>query len=234
MEKTFNSPIEWTTFNEQLGHVFNRFNINSKSGKSLENLSSNPQFITDLLLSFNKSVNQDLSRFEKYDIDVIVQYLEFSHKYYLEQRLPKIAQTVWSLLKGNKENNTIIIFLANFFYTYCEDLKKHFEYEEKYLFPYSKLLYAKNKFPKFIDEKDTFLASYSIKKFKEFHLHHEEKELQAVKDALLNYKPGLDNNLSYRILLEQLKSFEKDMQLHSLIEDYVLIPKLEKLEINEK
>ena len=80
----------------------------------------------------------------------------------------------------------------------------------------------------------TCCYSYSIKKFKEFHVNHEEKELQAVKDALLNYKPGLDNNLSYRILLEQLKSFEKDMQLHGLIEDLVLIPKLEKLELNEK
>jgi regulator of cell morphogenesis and NO signaling len=61
--------------------------------------------------------------------------------------------------------------------------------------------------------------------------HHDtEKDLEDVRNAILNYSPPADNQTLYRILLSQLQVFEKDMAIHAMIEDDVLLPRALRLE----
>lgn len=71
--------------------------------------------------------------------------------------------------------------------------------------------------------------NYSLQKFIDNH-HDTEKDLSNVKEAILNYEPPESNQTPYRILLTQIDAFEKDLSVHALIEDSVLIPRALQLE----
>jgi len=61
--------------------------------------------------------------------------------------------------------------------------------------------------------------------------HHDtEKDLQEVRTAILHYSPPEGNQTLYRILLSQLQILEKDLAIHALIEDEVLLPRALALE----
>lgn len=55
-----------------------------------------------------------------------------------------------------------------------------------------------------------------------------------IKAILLECEPSITNKTSFRVLIEQLNNFEKDLNIHAFIEDKVLIPKLFDLEKNIK
>lgn len=64
----------------------------------------------------------------------LVPYLESSHGYYLEKRLPHIEQHmghIASLLPGKRLQDAFL----KFFTVYCDEIKSHFLYEEQHIFP---------------------------------------------------------------------------------------------------
>jgi regulator of cell morphogenesis and NO signaling len=70
---------------------------------------------------------------------------------------------------------------------------------------------------------------FSLKNFIENH-HDTERDLSQVRNTILQYDPPVTNQTPYRILLTQLQVFERDLAIHALIEDYVLIPRALQLE----
>jgi len=51
-----------------------------------------------------------------------------------------------------------------------------------------------------------------------------------VRNTILSYQPPSTNQTPYRILITQLQAFERDLAVHALIEDRVLIPRTLQLE----
>ena len=51
-----------------------------------------------------------------------------------------------------------------------------------------------------------------------------------MRNAILEYRPPITNQTPYRILISHLQAFEKDLFVHALIEDKVLIPRALQLE----
>ena len=66
----------------------------------------------------------------------------------------------------------------------------------------------------------------------EFSHDHQESdvELNKVRIAINNFIPQESGKSMFRLLLVQLKSFEKDLQLHEFIEEKILIPRLVEME----
>ena len=62
------------------------------------------------------------------------------------------------------------------------------------------------------------------------HHHDTELDLREVRRSILYYNPPATNQTPYRILLSQLEAFEKDLAVHALVEDKVLIPRAMKIE----
>jgi iron-sulfur cluster repair protein YtfE (RIC family) len=57
-----------------------------------------------------------------------------------------------------------------------------------------------------------------------------EGELSAIRQTILMYHPPASNVLVYRALLTQLRMLEKDLHVHSIMEEAVLIPKALQME----
>ena len=94
------SPKFITKYNRNINHLFNRYKIAPESNKNLNEICAkeeiNVDLLTDLINCYNDLDFLKKTKFENYRIPVLVDYLEKSHKYYLEKRIPELEQASFS------------------------------------------------------------------------------------------------------------------------------------------
>lgn len=185
-------------------------------------------FIQALLRVFEEKVF-NARDFDSFPVDLIVDYIQRTHVFYLEKKLPEIEQSI-VLLSGHYEaQHPILAALRNFFYRYVTDLSEHIQAEEALLLPYINNLCeagrSPNRFSRFLLHRQ----EYSVDRFLADH-HDTEDELKDIRQTIRLYEPPATNESLYRILLLQLQVFEHDLSVHAHIEEEVLIPKAQKME----
>jgi regulator of cell morphogenesis and NO signaling len=186
------------------------------------------EFIATLLRVFEEKIF-NAREFDPFPLELIVDYIQRTHVYYLEKKLPEIEQCIL-LLSGHYESqHPILIALQNFFRHYVQDLSEHIRAEEKLLLPYIQLLREAGHTPADFSRFLVARRDYSIDRFLNDH-HDTEDELKDIRQTIRLYEPPHDNESLYRILLMQLQVFEQDLCVHANIEEEVLIPKARQLE----
>ncbi len=167
--------------------------------------------------------------FDSFPVELIVDYIQRTHVYYLGKKLPEIEQSILLLSGQYDSQHPILIALQNFFHRYVKDLSEHIHAEENLLLPYiNSLCDAGRDTPGF----SRFLLlgrDYSIDRLLGDH-HDTEDELKDIRQTIRLYEPPMTNESLYRILLMQLQVFEQDLCVHAHIEEEVLIPKAKKME----
>ena len=199
------------------------------SYEELQRTNIDQQFIYTLLHTFEDRRTFSEDEYQQFSLEIIIDYIRKTHRYYLTKKLCEIEQSIDILLKDYSGNHPLLYILNNFFSAYTADLTSHIRVEEKQLLPYINYLL---KFDKNEIGKEKYIAAkenYSIKSFVESH-HDTEQDLSNVRNSILNYQPPKTNQTPYRILITQLHSFEIDLSVHALIEDKVLIPRALQLE----
>ena len=64
----------------------------------------------------------------------LIQFLLSSHEYYLKERIPHISKHLHkTIINASQDISNIVL---QFFNEYQKEVKKHFRYEEKEIFPY--------------------------------------------------------------------------------------------------
>ena len=186
------------------------------------------EFISTLLRSFEeKSFNA--ADFEPYRIGLIVDYIQRTHSFYLQKKLPEIAQSILLLSGHYESNHPILLILQTFFHRYCQELTTQINEEERLLLPYIVKLNNAMLAPYHFSEYIMAGQQYSIAEFLKDH-HDTEDELKDIRETIRLYQPPATNESLYRILLTQLQTFEQDLHVHASIDEEVLIPKALKLE----
>ena len=188
----------------------------------------NKEFIAALLRVFEEKVF-NAREFDGFAVPLIVDYIQRTHIYYLEKKLPEIEQSIVLLTGYYESQHPILLALQNFFLHYVQDLSEHIRAEETNLLPYIGLLkdaaQTANGFSRFVLARD----KYSVDRFLNEH-HDTEDELKDIRQTIRLYEPPATNESLYRILLSQLQTFEQDLCVHAHIEEEVLIPKAKALE----
>lgn len=228
------TPLQARNYSPNSEVLMGRYDIKSDWNLSpLEDLAKekgvNADFLVQLINSSYEPSTASVSDFDSYSIPTLVDYLERSHRYYLQTRLPEIEQSI-SAMKWSNTYHPICVLVSRFFAMYVEELGEHFLYEEQKLFPYAKFLCRSKEQWHLIPALRVFLGQYSTTEFINKHDDSNKDELREIREALMKYEPPQENKFPYHILLDQLKSFEEDLQLHALIEDKVLVPKMVVLE----
>lgn len=182
-------------------------NINTNVFLAICNLHTKPNEIPELIL-------------ETEDIKVIVNYLKNTHEYYKTEILPKISEQIKSIAKTNKDLTFILV--ERFFEEYKQEVFKHLEYEETKVFPYAMDLISGNSKTK----------DYKIKDYKTHHQDIETKLLD-LKNLLIKHLPEKNDQIFRRNLLFELFRFEKDLRIHTIIEENILVTVIENLENNK-
>jgi regulator of cell morphogenesis and NO signaling len=199
------------------------------SYEELRRLDIDQEFIYTLLQSFEDENSFSEKEFEKFSLEVILDYIHRTHNYYLTKKLLEIEQSIYILLKDYSDNHPLLPVLKKQFSEYSGGLTSHIRAEDKYLLPYIKSLLRFEK--EEADSEKYFYETkdYTVQKFIDSHLDTEEG-LSNLRNAILEYQPPITNQTPYRILISQLQAFERDLFVHALIEDRVLIPRVLRLE----
>lgn len=150
------------------------------------------------------------------DIQSLVNYLQLSHSYYLDNRIRMLGEQLHDI--AGQCIPTYRKILNRFFEEYKNEVINHFEYEEKTVFPYIlHILEGKN------------YSGYEIEIFEQNHSNIEDK-LNDLKNIIIKYLPGTSSLTEKTGMLFNIFSLEEDLSKHTLIEDRLLIPLVQKLE----
>ena len=199
------------------------------SYEELQRTNIDQQFIYTLLHTFEDERTFSEDDYQQFSLEVIIDYIRKTHRYYLTKKLCEIEQSIEILLKDYSGSHPLLNILHTFFAAYTADLTAHIREEEKQLLPYINSLIRFEKGETGIEEYYTATEKYSLKLFVDSH-HDTEQDLSNVRNAILHYQAPTTNQTPYRILIMQLQSFELDLSVHALIEDHVLIPRALQLE----
>jgi regulator of cell morphogenesis and NO signaling len=221
------TPKTITQYDRNIVHLFSRFNIGSDSTLKLNEICEkdeiNINLLVDLINCYNDLSCLEKTNFEDYSIIDLIDYLEKSHLYYLEKKIPEIEQSLLKL--GEQESYSFNYIFIKFFKEYKKDIVSHFKTEDEVLFPFCKVL---DRYIKFNSQED--LIYILENKETVYHLMDQHKknndEVDDLQKLLIKYSPK-SNKLSYfEIFLNQMSLFQKDLKIHAEIEENILMEKI--------
>ena len=157
---------------------------------------------------------EHLDKYTSNDILTIIDFLKNCHYYYKEEKYPEILTLIKELYTLN--NSDEIKLVEKFFIEYFNEVSEHLDYEDKIAFPYFCEIANANR----IEEEN---KKFSVKDYRDHHTDIETK-LSELRNLLLKHIAIKNDRLIRRKLLFCLFELEYDLNIHSLIEEEILIP----------
>jgi len=156
------------------------------------------------------------------NLNDIINFLKNSHKYYKDDKYPEISTFIEML--GKKHDKESINMIKEFFIEYFNEVLEHLEYEDETVFPYFSALSQ--------DGRIKHETAFSVEEYREHHTDIETK-LTDLKNLLLKHISVKNELPLRRRLLISLFELEYDLHIHSMIEEKILLPLVERLEGNK-
>lgn len=171
---------------------------------------------------YNGFAPSDSKDFDFEDIETMIRFLQNSHFYFQHDKYPEIQDNIKKL--SDKNPTAEIRMIGKFFDDYFMEVTEHFDYEEEIAFPYFYDLLKGNE-TGLNDQKTKFSA-------KEYLEHHTdiESKLADLKNLLLRHISLKNDPVNRRKLLFSLIELEYVLNIHSIIEESILIPLVMNLE----
>ncbi len=156
------------------------------------------------------------------DVEAIIKYLDNSHRHYTIEKFPLLTSYISQICEVNIHPE--IELLKQFFDDYLDEVADHLNYESNIVFPYALALLGSNH-----TSVNEVVETFSMDQYKSHHDDIEEK-LNDLKTLLIRHLPSHNDMQLRRKLLLTLSELEADLHIHSLIEDLLLIPIVERFE----
>lgn len=170
----------------------------------------------------NYVASGDSSLYHDVDIKSMMRFLRLAHKYYLEFLLPELRVKLANIvcfLPDDKFSSLVI----KLFDSYCEEVRKHLEYEDKVLFDYTeRLVSGESNMP-------VLSLSSVIRQHDNI-----DTQLFELKNAMIRYYPAGDNLREVNQVLYDIFAFEDDLKSHCEIEGNLFIPAVVELEMSRR
>jgi regulator of cell morphogenesis and NO signaling len=202
---------------------------NMPKSKAIKQLEMNNELIELILDLYNDDEAFPFEKMQKFSIEDILGYLQVTHHYYLNKKLPEIEQSLLHIFSKYGQSHQLLASLAIFFNDYKNKLITHIRMEEKQLFPYIKKVILASRTKQICAENIEIDAYFSIEKFIDGHSPIED-ELKEVSRIIKQYSGNEGIPLPYKIFLNQVELFELELRKHAIIEDHVLVPMVVELE----
>jgi len=164
---------------------------------------------------------------QEFPIDLIIEYLKHSHYTFIKKKLPYISKLISTL--GNERQDKLSKDLKFIFPFFVEDFIRHVYEEEDTLFSYILSLYQVLQKKQPISKIYYQMEKHSIR---DYALHHtmDDDEMQGIRMLTNHYFISDPSDLHVKVIFEELKSFEAELQNHARIENEILFPKALALE----
>ncbi|MCM1337801.1 MAG: helix-turn-helix transcriptional regulator [Candidatus Amulumruptor caecigallinarius] len=203
--------------NPQLLMVLSRFGISLGFGDaSVSDVCEKTGVDTRTFLAVANFISHRVADVAGVSAKGMMEYLKRAHSYFLDFILPSIRRKLIEAVNcsGTDEVGILII---KFFDEYYNEVRTHMNFENSTVF-----VYVENLLQGIADEK------YNITLFASHH-EHIEARLKELKDIIIRYYPGADNDLINSALYDII-SCEDDLATHCSVEDRIFVPVVKTLE----
>jgi regulator of cell morphogenesis and NO signaling len=217
---------------KMLQMITERLNITSKT-KAIKHIEMNPELIELILDLYNDDADFPFEKMQRFSVEEILDYLQTTHHYYLNKKLPEIEQSLLHIFSKYSKSHQLLASLAIFFNIYKNKLIDHILMEEKQLFPYIRRMIVASKVKSVCAESLEIDLEFSIEKFISSHSPIED-ELKEVSEIIKQYSVNKTTPLPFKVFLNQVELFELELRKHAIIEDHVLVPMVIELEKKTK
>lgn len=173
-----------------------------------------PEEFLTLLLFHGNPDNPDKESLLRIKPATILSCLKNAHTYFLDYRLPLIRKQIAGALTPDNTSKTIL----RYFDEYAAEVKDHMSYENEVFFPYVENLLA--------DKKN---GNYTVREYEMRHNNIEEK-LDMLINLLVKFLPSAGPSFLLADAVESIKTCNRDLNLHTYLEDDILIPQIHALE----
>lgn len=220
--------------NHLIGGVLHRFgikfyeNIDTSLAEVCENFGVSMPLLIKTLENYPAQLSAPLPH---YSVRLIILYLKESHRYFLYQKLPYLADLIEHFSDKNSAYFSLVKDLQLLFPLFMEDIVAHIQEEETQLFRYLLQLCEAKENPTYTnwthlqkEMKDNSVQYFAL----EHHTHTDE--MQGIREITQNYTLKPDTPLHLQVIYKELQHLEKDMHLHAQIEDEILFVKALPLE----
>ena len=150
------------------------------------------------------------------DAGTIVDYLHKSHSVYMEKEFDSLEKNIKAMVEPCDAMQKKIV--ARFFADYKAQVENHFDYEESVVFPYVRSL-----------KTGAGCEGYAIEQFEENHSNIDET-LNDLKNIVMKYLPDTCDTVLRNEVLYRIFRLEEDLAKHTIVEDAVLIPLVNRIE----
>src|SRR5580704_16578394 len=96
----------------------------------------NPELISTLARVLEDEKAFDPTLFDRFPMEVILDYIRRTHSFYIFRKLPEIEQSIDILLKDYTNQHPLLPVLQEFYKNYQDSLTAHIRKEENELLPY--------------------------------------------------------------------------------------------------
>ena len=153
------------------------------------------------------------------DLRDIVRYLHSSHGYYMDVAVKGLEAAIDKTIRCCDDKRKAVIW--KFFSDYKAELVRHFDYEEKTVFPYIEAVLN-----------HSARENFTIGQYEKNHSNVEEK-LYDLKSLVMRYLPRECSDDDIFNVLMFIYILGEDLEKHTFIEDEILVPMVNALEGNE-
>ncbi len=221
--------------NHHLLHVINRFGIQLGYGeKTVSQLCTTHevplQFFLEIVNTFHDPSYFPVESLLQFKASRLIEYLQQTHSYYLDFRIPEIENYIQRLENDSSFDEAIKVLLLDFFGQYSHELTVHINKEEHRVYPYVLELEHFLNSDRSNQDQLELLKAYSIHEYEEDHENVEDK-LFDLKNIIIKYIPSPQDSRLLNLILHEIFELEKDLNNHQHIEDLILVPIVEKMEI---
>ena len=155
-------------------------------------------------------------------IDLVIAYLKHKHFSFVKHTLPYLAKLINCY--PAQSGNTVINDIRWLFPLFVEDFIHHMHEEEDTLFKHILQIDAALKGNVVASKLFFDLKKYSIKSIANEHQAHDDVML-GIRNLTNDYSLEKKSPVLLKVIFSELQSFEKNLVIHSRIENEVLFPK---------
>lgn len=149
--------------------------------------------------------------------EAITGYLRRAHTYFIDYNLPLIRRKLIDAIDCSGRDELAMLILK-FYDEYVLEVERHMSQENDTVFAYVDSLLAGRP-----------SQGYSISDFAAHH-HHINDRLEELKDIVVRYYPGRDDNDKLTSVLFDIITCEQDITSHCAVEDRLFVPAVLALE----
>jgi regulator of cell morphogenesis and NO signaling len=181
------------------------------------------------LARIGSSGNGEAASFKTLDLDTIVDHIIRRHHAYIRKISPTIIAHTQKIASVHGKNHPELIDVAERILSITSDMANHMMKEERVLFPYIKGLAAAAR-----GEEEFQPAPFGsiANPIRMMEAEHERAgdTMGTIRSETDEYNPPEDACTTYRVTLQELQEFERDLHSHVHLENNILFPRAIALE----